>query len=115
VTHGDRPHLRLLDQPEPVPRTRSEAKATHPAHGLRQPLLFVSGDHDSRIVFTRIAKRWPGIKLLVATSGEEGLDMAVKRRPRMVVLDACLPDVDGEQLVVACGNWPCPRRRRSSC
>ncbi len=34
-------------------------------------------------------------------NGEEGLDMAINRRPRMVVLDAQLSDVDGEKSVMA--------------
>jgi DNA-binding response OmpR family regulator len=63
-------------------------------------VLYV-GDWEGRALFTRIAKRWDGVTLIFAVEGGEGLDMAVKRRPRMVVLDARLPDMDGEKLVMA--------------
>ncbi len=64
-------------------------------------MLYVSGDREGRVLLARIAKRWDGVRLLFADSGEEGLDMAVNRRPRLVVLDARLSDVDGEKLVMA--------------
>jgi len=44
-------------------------------------VLYVSGDSEGRVLFTRIAKRWDGVKLVFADTGVEGLDMAVARRP----------------------------------
>jgi DNA-binding response OmpR family regulator len=64
-------------------------------------VLYISGDLEGRILFRRIAQRWETVKLLVADSGEEGIDLAMNRRPRMVVLDAHLSDLDGEEVVVA--------------
>ena len=62
-------------------------------------MLYVSGDSEGRVLFTRIARRWESVKLLVVDNGEDGLDMAIKRRPRMVILDARLSDIDAEKLV----------------
>lgn len=94
------PHLRLLDLPTTATWSIADAKATHPSRG-RRPLLYVSGEHADRVRFVRIARRWEKVKLLVADSGEEGLDIALNRQPRMVVLDARLSDVDGEKVVKA--------------
>jgi DNA-binding response OmpR family regulator len=80
----------------------------HPSvQGKRQPtLLLVSGDGDSRIGFTRIARRWHNIKLLLAERGRDGLATAFLERPHLVVLDAQLPDVDGLRAVGALRRNP---------
>jgi len=78
--------------------SRSNIQATHPARG-RRPVLCVSRDVESHILFSRITQRRQTVELLAADNGEEGTDIAVIRRPRMVVLDARLSDVDGETLV----------------
>ena len=64
-------------------------------------MLCVSRDVESHILFSRITQRRQTVELLAADNGEEGTDIAVIRRPRMVVLDARLSDVDGETLVSA--------------
>ena len=66
---------------------------------LRGPALYISGDRESRIRFTRIARRWKGIRLLVVEGGRTGLQVAMDHRLRLVVLDDHLPDVDGADLV----------------
>jgi len=64
-------------------------------------VLYIGDDAHGRAEFVRIAKRWPMVKLLVARSGREGLAVAAERRLRIVVLDARLPDVRADELVVA--------------
>jgi hypothetical protein len=76
----------------PGSRSRFDPRAIHPAQG--RPVLYVSGGPDARIHFMLIARRWEMVRLLVAESGEEGLDVAVARHPRMVVLDSDLSDMD---------------------
>jgi DNA-binding response OmpR family regulator len=66
---------------------------------LRGPALYISGDCESRIRFTRIARRWKGIRLLVVEGGRAGLQVAKDHRLRLVVLDDHLRDVDGADLV----------------
>lgn len=43
----------------------------------------------------RLALEHEGHKVLVANSGEEGLALAIRERPDLVVLDLKLPEVDG--------------------
>ena len=102
MTEGNRYHLRLLDRPAPAPKSLDNARANHPAQGVRRrPVLYISGEAHDRVLFTRIAKRWESLKLLVATNGREGPQVAVDRPLRMVVLDTRLPDVDAEALMGA--------------
>jgi DNA-binding response OmpR family regulator len=79
----------------------SPSRRWHPAAKARSdgPLLYICGDPDGRILFTRIARRWDNMKLVVADGGRTGLQVALKRRPRLVALDALLPDLDGRDLV----------------
>jgi DNA-binding response OmpR family regulator len=122
----DRFGLRLLEPPGDCATERSAARASHPAQGIgRRPVLYICGEPESRIVLTRIARRWSAITLLVAEGGGDGLQMALERRPRLVVLDAHLPDVDAEELVatlraeaarapvpiLVLANDPAPRER----
>jgi len=38
------------------------------------------------------------MNLVVAAGGRGGLQLAMRRRPRLVVLDADLPDIDGAEM-----------------
>ena len=98
VTQEDRPRLRLLDPPAP---SNARARRWHPASRVRVDgsLLYICGDPEGRIVFTRIARRWESVRLIVADGGRTGLQVATKRRPRLVVLDDHIPDFDGAELV----------------
>ena len=113
---SERPALRLL---EPAPGLRpagdagrvagdvpqpaaalTEAMRSHPAaSGRRGLLLHISGDHAGRILFSRIARRWEGVRLLVVDRARAGLDLAAERRPDLLVVDAHLPDAGGEETV----------------
>jgi len=101
VTDGDQPNLRVLERPTGVD-SPADRRAYHPSQvQRRRPALYISAEPADRVLFTRIARRWEAIKLLVAESGREGLQVAVDRRLRMIVLDARLPDVDSAALVTA--------------
>jgi len=81
----------------------SNAKRSHPATGARHGrglLLHISGDHAARILFSRIARRWEGLRLLVVDSARAGLELAMERRPDLIVVDSRLPDATGEETVV---------------
>ncbi len=56
------------------------------------------------MLFARIVRRWAAVKFLVTRGGRNGLQTAIDRRPRMVVVEARLPDIDGEMLVGALRN-----------
>lgn len=75
----------------------SEPAWTRAAGG---PMLYICGTVESRVMFTRMARRWRPLKLLVAESGELGLRLSQERRLRLVAVDAVLPDIDAVDLVI---------------
>jgi DNA-binding response OmpR family regulator len=74
--------------------------AAHPSATRRRRLvLHVSGDQGNRILLSRIAKRWEGLRLLVVDGARAGLALAAARRPDLLVVDAHLHDAGGEETV----------------
>jgi CheY-like chemotaxis protein len=51
-----------------------------------------------RLVESVLARR-PGVRLLQATRGREGIDIAREHRPDLILLDVHLPDVPGEDVL----------------
>jgi CheY-like chemotaxis protein len=45
-----------------------------------------------------------GFKVILATGGREGIDLARSRKPDLVMLDLVMPDVDGFDVVEALGR-----------
>ncbi len=60
-------------------------------------LLLVEDDENTlRIVTRSIVTAIPGVDVVVARDGKEGVKQARKRRPDIVILDWMMPDYDGE-------------------
>lgn len=62
-------------------------------------LLLVNGSAESRIGFTRIARRWRHVNLFLADGGKVGMELALTKNPHLIVLDAQLPDADASRVV----------------
>jgi len=91
--------MRLVVRSSQPSDRRNRADRLRP--GGKGPLLYIAADQDSTALFTRIARRWEQeVHLLVAEGGRAGLRMAGQRRPRIVVLEARLPDVGAEEVVL---------------
>jgi DNA-binding NarL/FixJ family response regulator len=60
------------------------------------------------MLFARLIRRWATGTFLVAKGGRSGLQTAIDRRPRMVVVEAHLDDTEGEMLVGALRNGVMP-------
>jgi CheY-like chemotaxis protein len=101
VTEEERPGLRLLEPPTASTPSAARGRRWHPSSKTRGdgPLLYICGEPEGRIIFIRIARRWESMRLVVADGWQLGLQLAARRRPRMVVLDASLPGVDGADFV----------------
>jgi CheY-like chemotaxis protein len=69
-------------------------------------LLYVDDSLSSRTLMEELMRMIPGVSLLVAASGREGLDLALNRRPDIIVLDLNLPDLDGYQILAELRRWP---------
>jgi DNA-binding response OmpR family regulator len=101
VTEDERPNLRLVEPSAGATSSSVRSKRWHPSSRTRDdgPVLYICGEPEGRIIVIRIARRWQSMRLVVADGWRLGLHLAAKRRPRMVVLDAHLPDVDCADLV----------------
>ncbi len=66
-----------------------------PTENLKEiTLLYVEDDAEIREVMAGMLKRYVG-KLLVASNGEEGLEIFKKERPEIVLSDVRMPKMDG--------------------
>ena len=57
-------------------------------------ILLVEDDHDARVIFTdALTKR--GYRVLVATHGAEGVSLARRQHPDLILMDLRMPVMDG--------------------
>ncbi len=83
---------------EDDPRTTS-AERGHPV--LTEPLEVLSIEDNSanRDMLDRLFQRWPSITLYAAATGFEGIELACRRQPDLILLDLHLPDLYGEGVI----------------
>ncbi|CAN5245414.1 hypothetical protein BH09SUM1_BH09SUM1_10390 [soil metagenome] len=62
-------------------------------------ILYVEDDRANVRLMERIMERRPGVKLVVATMGADGLNLARTEQPRAILLDMHLPDMEGAEVL----------------
>ncbi len=72
--------------------------STAQPHGART-VLYMEDNLSNLELVQRILARQPGLHLLTATRGQEGLDLARQHRPRVILLDVHLPDISGDEVL----------------
>ena len=65
------------------------------AEGDTRPRLLVVDDEQGIVDFIRLGMRYEGFRVEDAGDGVQGLDMAQRLRPDVIVLDIMLPGLDG--------------------
>jgi DNA-binding response OmpR family regulator len=82
-----------------APPDRPDIPAVWPADAIgERPLVLVADDdEDIRMLVTFRLER-SGYEVLAASDGEEALELAVRHRPELAVLDLMMPKLDGYQL-----------------
>lgn len=83
----------------PATAGAAEAVPADSAGPTRGTVLYVEDNVANLSLFERILKRRPGVALLSAMQGSQGLELARAHRPDLVVLDVHLPDVSGEEVL----------------
>src|SRR5450631_993742 len=63
----------------------------------RATILYIEDDPGSQLLVQR-ALSFVGYKVLVASRGIEGLDLAVKQSPDLILMDINLPDLSGREV-----------------
>jgi len=66
---------------------------------MSQPLLLIIEDDDSISLALKVFFEGRGYSVMSASSGEEGLKIALKQIPDTVILDLRLPDVYGIEIL----------------
>lgn len=74
--------------------------ATDPAAAEPRTVLLVDDDFDSRVIYGRVFAH-AGYRVMEATTGEQGLDIAHAIAPSIIVVDLGLPDIDGLEVTRA--------------
>ena len=63
------------------------------------PMILLIEDEPQMRRFLRVALEGSGYRYMEASTGQEGLDLAVQHRPEAILLDLGLPDMDGLDLM----------------
>lgn len=62
-------------------------------------VLVIEDNEDSARLIRRILQAGSGYEVVVATNGREGLEMAMERKPDLIITDLMMPEMDGFQVV----------------
>ena len=76
----------------------SSLNSAQPAVDKRPLVLAVDDNHDNLELMTQILDLL-GCECVGAVNGYTALSKAVDRHPDLIILDICLPDIDGIELV----------------
>jgi DNA-binding response OmpR family regulator len=78
------------------------------ATGLKKSILIVDDEKDVLDSLSVFLRR-NGYGVLVADTGKEGLRLAKKEIPSLLILDLMLPDIDGSDVAAALLSQPSTR------
>ena len=83
----------------PLPRASgSSASEIGLATAANGSVLMVDDSQTNRLIAKHLLKhRLPLVQFLEASSGQEGINIALKRRPSLILMDFHLPDMNGTQ------------------
>ncbi|MCR5865560.1 MAG: response regulator [Aquincola tertiaricarbonis] len=79
--------------------TELPADLTHTAPMLRGKVLYIEDAETSMAVVEGMMQHFPGVQLLQATTGRQGVEMVRSEHPDLVLLDMHLPDIPGLEVV----------------
>ena len=63
---------------------------------MSQTILLIEDNEDNRIVYSTILRHF-GYEVMEAQTGEDGIAMAERDRPDLILMDVGLPGIDGWQ------------------
>jgi PAS domain S-box-containing protein len=79
-------------EPEPVQRTISKTQQSI-------DIVYVEDDPINAQLMSAIIKDMTNHHLVIATTGQEGLDVILQQLPDLAILDLGLPDIDGYEIL----------------
>ncbi len=57
--------------------------------------ILIVEDNDTNLYLVRFILEKSGYQIIVARNGETGVEMAIKERPDLIIMDIQLPDISG--------------------
>jgi len=69
--------------------------ANPPRGFMRNHLILIIEDNDKNLKLARDVLRFEGYQTIEAKNGEDGVHLASLRKPDLVLMDICLPGIDG--------------------
>lgn len=60
-------------------------------------ILYIEDNPENRLLVKRVLEA-EGYSVLEASDGPSGLEVAIQSRPDLILLDICLPEIDGYDL-----------------
>jgi two-component system cell cycle response regulator DivK len=81
--------------------TPTRDAATGPGHEppLRGRIVYIEDDETNVVLVRALVARHPGVEMLHAATGREGVLLVRRERPDFVLLDMNLPDISGLEVV----------------
>jgi len=71
------------------------AESTQPSGTV----LYIEDEPVNALLVEELLSRWPGVRVVVAATGQAGIDMATTLQPDLILLDMHLPDMHGLQVL----------------
>jgi two-component system KDP operon response regulator KdpE len=71
----------------------------------QEPLVLLIEDEPEIRRFLRTSLPVEGYRLIESTTGQDGLAQATARNPDLILLDLCLPDMDGLDVIQQLRTW----------
>jgi CheY-like chemotaxis protein len=93
-----------VDLPAAPANARAEPEAgpappPRPGYARSAVILYIEDNPSNVRLMERVLQQRPGLALLHAAQGRQGLEIARRRRPDVVLLDLHLPDMSGDDVV----------------
>jgi CheY-like chemotaxis protein len=90
--------LEIIDRELDNPKPDAELQSTAPA-GLGFDVLYIEDEPANAVLVRRTLAQRAHLRLLHASTGEAGLDLAKERLPSLILLDLNLPGIDGAEVL----------------
>lgn len=103
----------VLELPASAPADLAEAvmeSALLQSPAREGRILYVEDNLPNVLLMQRLLSRRPGVKMQYTASGRKALDMIRAERPDLILLDAHLPDIPGEEILGTLQRSPDTRR-----
>jgi CheY-like chemotaxis protein len=99
--------IKKLEQPLPAPTSNEHVSAAEPVFApVVHTLLYIEDNETNFRLTARILEERPNIEAVWAPTGEQGIELACKHSPGLILLDLNLPDIHGSEVLVRLRNNP---------